>query len=198
MSPQIACPRGCIVALVAFVWFFSTVRFQMCPQSTCIRGCKVTLVAFVWFNDIVRFFLQDFHICILKTKVIIFYVMLHCHCMLCFAQMVASNWVKFIVDSNNHIFFTFPWHTFTFHGGLGTEVCEDWGPMTKDNLLLSTLEKSSKATLQLCTGCANTMLHGDGDGEDDEFTSSSGKGARKGPLWSIWSFTKPGRKIRTR
>ena len=37
--------RGCIVTLVAFIWPFSTVSFQMCPQSTCIRGCKHTLVA---------------------------------------------------------------------------------------------------------------------------------------------------------
>ena len=35
MFPQIACLRGCIIALVTFVWFFSTVYFQMCPQMTC-------------------------------------------------------------------------------------------------------------------------------------------------------------------
>ena len=45
--PHMACPRGCIVALVAFVWLFSTVCFQMCPQSTIIRGSIVALVAFV-------------------------------------------------------------------------------------------------------------------------------------------------------
>ena len=32
MCPQNVCPRGAIVALVAFVWLFSTMRFQMCPQ----------------------------------------------------------------------------------------------------------------------------------------------------------------------
>ena len=37
--------RGCIVTLVAFIWPFSTVSFQMCPQSICIRGCKHTLIA---------------------------------------------------------------------------------------------------------------------------------------------------------
>ena len=35
------------VTLVAFVWLFSTVRFQMCPQSISWRWCKVTLVAIV-------------------------------------------------------------------------------------------------------------------------------------------------------
>ena len=35
------------VTLVAFVWLFSTVRFQMCPQIACLRRGKVTLVAFV-------------------------------------------------------------------------------------------------------------------------------------------------------
>ena len=41
MSPQITCSIWCIVTLVAFVWLFSTVYFQMSPG-------KVTLVAFVW------------------------------------------------------------------------------------------------------------------------------------------------------
>ena len=33
----------------------------------------------------------------LQTKVIIFKILLHCQCVLCFVQMVASNWVKFII-----------------------------------------------------------------------------------------------------
>ena len=37
------------VTLVAFVWLFAAVSFQMCLQSTCLRGCKVTLVAFFLF-----------------------------------------------------------------------------------------------------------------------------------------------------
>ena len=69
----------------------------MCPQSADIRGCIVTLVTFLWFNDIVICFLQDCLICILQTKVIIFKILLHCQCVLCFVQMVASNWVKFII-----------------------------------------------------------------------------------------------------
>ena len=42
------CKRGCIITLVAFVWFFSTVCFQMRPQSEGTKRCIVTLVAFVW------------------------------------------------------------------------------------------------------------------------------------------------------
>ena len=97
MSPQITYLRESIVTLVAFVWFFSTVRFQMYPQMAWIRRCIVTLVTF-WFNDIASCFLQDCHICTLQTKVIIFKILLHCHCVFCFAQMVASNWVKFFID----------------------------------------------------------------------------------------------------
>ena len=55
MVPQRTCIRACIVALVAFVRFFSTVCFQMCPQIACIRGCKVTMVAFVWLFSTVNF-----------------------------------------------------------------------------------------------------------------------------------------------
>ena len=52
MCLQIACSNGCIITLVAFVWLFSTVRFQMCPQCAWIRACIVALVAFVWlFSD---------------------------------------------------------------------------------------------------------------------------------------------------
>ena len=49
MSFQIACLRIGVVTLVAFVWFFSTVCFQMPPQIACLRRCIVTLVTFVWF-----------------------------------------------------------------------------------------------------------------------------------------------------
>ena len=64
MCPQIACPWGCIVTLVAFVGLFSTVRFQMCPQSTCIRGCILTLAAIIWFVSTVHF-----HICLQMSNV---------------------------------------------------------------------------------------------------------------------------------
>ena len=55
MSAQTACLWGWKVTLVAFIWFFSTVCFQMSPQSVCIGGCKVTLVTFVWLFSAVRF-----------------------------------------------------------------------------------------------------------------------------------------------
>ena len=42
------CQRESIATLVAFVWLFSSVRFQMCPQIAIIRRRKVTLIAFVW------------------------------------------------------------------------------------------------------------------------------------------------------
>ena len=60
MSPQHVFTRRCIVALLAFVWVFSTVLFQMCPQLVCPRRCKVTLVTFVWLFSTVRFW------CVLK------------------------------------------------------------------------------------------------------------------------------------
>ena len=55
--------------------FFSIVPFQMYPQSACLWGCIVTLVAFVWFNVIVGLFLQDF--LNLQTKVIMFKSLFH-------------------------------------------------------------------------------------------------------------------------
>ena len=125
MFPQIACLKTGIVTLIAFVWFFSTVRFQMSHQNVCSRRSKVTLIAFVWFFSTVRFqmfpqiaflkrgivtlvafvwfystvscFVQEFYICILQTKVIIFHLF-NCHCVLCFAQMVASNWEQKMID----------------------------------------------------------------------------------------------------
>ena len=55
MCPQIACQRWGIVTLVASVWLFSAVGFQMCPQIACLRWGKVTLVAFVWLFSTVLF-----------------------------------------------------------------------------------------------------------------------------------------------
>ena len=55
MSPQMGCPRGCIITLVAFVWLFSTVHFQMCPQIVCPRRGIVTLVTLVWLFSTVCF-----------------------------------------------------------------------------------------------------------------------------------------------
>ena len=44
---QLACPNGYISTLVAFIWLFAAVCFQMCPQSVCTGGYIVDLVAFV-------------------------------------------------------------------------------------------------------------------------------------------------------
>ena len=69
MCPQIALLRRGIVALVAFIWFFPTLHFQMCPQSACIRWCKVTLVAFVWLLSTVHFQICPQSACITWCKV---------------------------------------------------------------------------------------------------------------------------------
>ena len=55
MCPQNVSTRRGKVTLVAFVGLFSTVRFQMCPQSTCRRGCILTLAAFIWLVSTVHF-----------------------------------------------------------------------------------------------------------------------------------------------
>ena len=54
-SSSSACLNGCKVTLVAFVWLFSTVFFQMRPQWAWIRACIVALVAFIWLFSTVRF-----------------------------------------------------------------------------------------------------------------------------------------------
>ena len=42
MHYQIVCPRKCIVASIAFVWFFSTVYSQMLPPIVCITWSMIT------------------------------------------------------------------------------------------------------------------------------------------------------------
>ena len=69
MPPQIVCPRGCKVTLVAFVWLFSSVCLQMCPQMVWIRGCIITLVAFVWLFSTVRFQMGPQSACIRRCKI---------------------------------------------------------------------------------------------------------------------------------
>ena len=64
MSPQIACPRRGIVTLVAFVWPFSAVRFQMTLQITCLKGNKVALVEFAWLFSTVSFHMCPQSVCI--------------------------------------------------------------------------------------------------------------------------------------
>ena len=48
MCLQIACIKGRIITLVAFVWLFSSVCLQVCFQVACLRGYIFALVAFVW------------------------------------------------------------------------------------------------------------------------------------------------------
>ena len=72
MFPQIAYLRTCIITLVAFVWFVSTVRLQMCPEMACPRRGTVTLVAFEWFFSVVHFQMTcqaAFHITYIFTYV---------------------------------------------------------------------------------------------------------------------------------
>ena len=69
MCPQIACLRGRVITLVAFVWLFSAVRFQMCPQMACLRGCIITLVAFVRLFSTVYFQMSPQIACMRRCKV---------------------------------------------------------------------------------------------------------------------------------
>ena len=62
----ITCQRRGKVTFAAFIWLFSTVRFQMCPQIACLRRGKVTLVAFVWFFSSVCFQMIPQIACIIK------------------------------------------------------------------------------------------------------------------------------------
>ena len=53
-SSQIACLRGGIFALVAFIWLVSTMCFQMSVHSSCMRiksgiGCIICSTFLQWF-----------------------------------------------------------------------------------------------------------------------------------------------------
>ena len=69
MCPQITCLIRGIVALVALVWLFSTVRFQMRPQMACLRRGKVALVASVWLFSSVCFQMCPKIACLSRCKV---------------------------------------------------------------------------------------------------------------------------------
>ena len=47
--------RGDIIALVALVQLFPTVRFHLCPQVYCLILCTLAMVAFVFRFPTVRF-----------------------------------------------------------------------------------------------------------------------------------------------
>ena len=53
-DPKCWLRRG-LVALITFVWLFSTVCFQMCSQIACLRRDKVTLVGFFYFSPLCIF-----------------------------------------------------------------------------------------------------------------------------------------------
>ena len=69
MPHQLACLRGCVVTLVAFVFLFSTVRFQMHPQIACPGRCKVTLVAFFRLFPTVYFQMRPQITCRRRCKI---------------------------------------------------------------------------------------------------------------------------------
>ena len=71
MSPQISCTRGCIVTLIAFVWLFSTVCFQMRSQVACIRRWIVTLIAFAWLFSNVHFQMACMRWCIITLVALV-------------------------------------------------------------------------------------------------------------------------------
>ena len=95
MLPQIACPRWCIVTLVAFVWLFPTVHFQMPPQSACIRRWIFTLVTFIWMFSIVNFHPLAFN-CIITFEILIHYNYENCGfcCNTCckLIKILSPNW----------------------------------------------------------------------------------------------------------
>ena len=61
-----------------------------------------------------------FHISILQTKAIIFMILFHCQYVLCFAQICASNWVKFILD------FWSPIITIVYFSMAYFHFCHNW------------------------------------------------------------------------
>ena len=62
-----------------------------------MRRCILTLIAFICLKDIASLFLQDFPICIFWTKAIFFKSLVHCHCLLCFDQIIAANGLKHMI-----------------------------------------------------------------------------------------------------
>ena len=69
MFPQSACLWWCIITLVTFVWLFSTVRFQMPPQMVYMRRSIVTLIALVWLFPTVGFQMCPQTVCPRRGKV---------------------------------------------------------------------------------------------------------------------------------
>ena len=78
MCPQIACLRRGIFTLVTSFRLFSTVYFEMSSQVAFHRGCILTLVAFVWFFSFIICVSQgNINIDHTFTKFIIFKILIH-------------------------------------------------------------------------------------------------------------------------
>ena len=69
MCPEMACLRGCILALVAFVWLFTIVCFQMVPQNVCTWRFLITPIAFVWPFSAVDFQMSPQIACLSGSKI---------------------------------------------------------------------------------------------------------------------------------
>ena len=93
MSPQITCPRECKVTLVASVWFFSTVCFQMSTQITCPRGCIITLVAFLCLFSTVHFQICPQIVC-LKGFIITLAAFVRLFPNMCFQMSTQRSWIR--------------------------------------------------------------------------------------------------------
>ena len=75
-----ACPRKGKVTLAALVWLFSAVDFKMTFQAGFHRGCILTLVALVWFvSHIICVSQRNIHIDPTFKKVAIFKILIHDH-----------------------------------------------------------------------------------------------------------------------
>ena len=63
MCLQIACVIRRIITFVAFVCFFSAVCYQMSPQIICLRTCVITLATFFWLFSAVCFQMSPQIVC---------------------------------------------------------------------------------------------------------------------------------------
>ena len=104
MSPQIACLNRCIVALVAFVWFFTRKSFQMCPQIARPNRWKVALIASVRFFSCVSFQMsrQSAHMFRCKVTyvalIFLFSLLHHCITVLDFGSRSGHHGEKLSTD----------------------------------------------------------------------------------------------------
>ena len=91
MFVQIALGGGCIFTLVAFVWLFSTVDFQMCPQGTCMSRSIVALAALLRFFSIFCLFCWNLHISFASTWHEVSKILIHCQQIESFVSFPGSS-----------------------------------------------------------------------------------------------------------